>query len=75
MTNAYDIIMVITQDNILAKLRKMKENKSPVDGISPTMLKMRKEIAEELCHSSGKWQISYQSSKRETDVNEKIIGQ
>ena len=38
--------MVITPDMILAKLKKMKDNKSPgVDGISPKMLK---EIAEEI---------------------------
>ena len=39
-------IMVITPDMILAKLKKMKDNKSPgVDGISSKMLK---EIAEEI---------------------------
>ena len=27
----------------------------------------------ELCHSSGKLQMSYQSLKRETDVNQKIL--
>ena len=81
--------MVITPDMILAKLKKMKDNKSPgVDGISQKMLK---EIAEEISiplakvfnlsiqegivHLSGKLQMSYQSSKRETDVNQKIIDQ